>query len=158
MQILSLALDINSQRPIIALANGYSAMIDTGALLPVWYGNTDTLIKDFNAILWKRNVVLNGIGGSCICNVYKIDLNLKSLKFENLPVAVIENVSASFDLLLSATMFTRVIYTVDMPAHQFRITIPDGESLRQRLTITDQGGVAHVFAQAISELESHVFG
>lgn len=56
---LTLKLDANSRRPVVKLSwfNGCRALLDTGALFPVWTANGE-LLKQLGAKLIKKMLVL----------------------------------------------------------------------------------------------------
>lgn len=51
-----LKLDRNYQRPVVILENGIMALLDTGALMPVWIDDEEILINEFKARLFKKKV------------------------------------------------------------------------------------------------------
>lgn len=56
MKQMTLDLDESQQRPIIMLGNGLDALLDTGALIPVWVGEESVLTRGLKAQLVKRTV------------------------------------------------------------------------------------------------------
>ena len=60
---LTLKLDANSRRPVVKLSwfNGCRALLDTGALFPVWTANGE-LLKQLGAKQIKENVCFGGYG------------------------------------------------------------------------------------------------
>lgn len=49
MKQMTLDLDESQQRPIIMLGNGLDALLDTGALIPVWVGEESVLTRGLKA-------------------------------------------------------------------------------------------------------------
>lgn len=59
-------LDVSASRPVLRLDHlfpGCTALIDTGALFPVWTKNRD-LLEALGAKICKRNVLFSGFGGN----------------------------------------------------------------------------------------------
>ena len=73
MKKFSLDLYKNIQRPVIYLADWhkFDAMLDTGALFPVWVDEEKALIK-LDAECIKEKVTFGGFGGEAIGNLYRL--------------------------------------------------------------------------------------
>ncbi len=54
-----------------------------------------------------------------------------------------------FQLILSATMFSGLIYEIDDKNHKLNVTIPDGESIVRNLTIRDSEGKQHIMYESV---------
>ena len=63
----------NIQRPVVFLKDWhqFDAMIDTGALFPVWVDEEKALIK-LGAECIKKDVTFGGFGGKAIGNLYRL--------------------------------------------------------------------------------------
>ena len=87
MQI-TLQLDDKARRPIVNLNwfNGCRALIDTGALFPIWNKNEDVLVKKLGAVLIKKNITFGGFGGETQGNLYRINFELNGLYFLDMPI------------------------------------------------------------------------
>lgn len=58
MKQFILKLDDNRQRPVVLLSNGLTALLDTGAYIPVWTDDEDILVSDMKAELVKEGQVI----------------------------------------------------------------------------------------------------
>ncbi|MDE7477593.1 MAG: hypothetical protein K2M91_06545, partial [Lachnospiraceae bacterium] len=64
-------LDKKYKRPVVLLGNGLTALLDTGAYIPVWTDEEDILVSDMDAELVKEKVPFSGFGGFTYGNLYK---------------------------------------------------------------------------------------
>lgn len=60
---------------------------------------------------------------------------------------------APYQLILSSTMFTNLIYEIDDRNKKFNVTIPDDESSVRRLAIEDSSGKLHVLCNGVETSE-----
>lgn len=70
MQQFTLKLKEGNQRPSFIIDKGIMAMLDTGALYPVWTKSEELLVKLLNAKLVKAKVPVSGFGGTTEGNAY----------------------------------------------------------------------------------------
>ena len=63
MKQFTLRLDATQQRPVVLLKNSLTALLDTGAYIPVWTDEEDILASVMGGKLVKRNVPFTGFGG-----------------------------------------------------------------------------------------------
>ncbi len=133
------------QRPTIYLKDFFKlqAMLDTGALFPVWVGD-ETDLQALGAVPVVFNQPFGGFGGLTTGTIYKIPLlRCGGLLFPDFPI-----IAASCDLpchmICSATMFSHLIYEIDDFHHQLNVTIPDSESPVRKLAIENRDGRLHV--------------
>ncbi len=141
MKQFSLQLYDNIQRPVVYLPewHKFDAMLDTGALFPVWVDDED-ILDDLGAECIKEYVEFGGIGGRAKGKLYKLPyLKLGELIYPELPI-VAYNLEVPCQLLLSATMFSKLRYEVDDENHMLNVTIPDKQSCVRNLTIRDENG------------------
>ena len=54
----------------------------------------------------------------------------------------------SYNLILSATMFQKLIYEIDDKNHKFNVTIPEEESAIRNLKIEDSNGRLHILCHS----------
>ena len=153
MKQFCLNLNKDLQRPTIVL-KGISAMIDTGAYIPVWTANEQDLIDKMGATLIKRDVKFRGFGGIAVGNLYKVNLILGELIFPDLPIISNDNVHAYCDLILSAPMFDKLIYEINMYTHKLTITVMDDADLVRNLKIVDTGGIVHVLCNSFINIHA----
>ena len=115
-------------------------MLDTGAVLPVWASNEEHL-KDIGAVLVALN---QPFGGMTRGSLYRIPLfRCGNLLYPELPVVACRS-DLPCQMILSATMFSGLIYEVDDFRHRFNVTIPDTQSHVRKLAIEDRNGKLHV--------------
>ncbi len=145
MRQFSLPLMNNAQRPIARLESFFRlrAMLDTGAVLPVWTEDED-LLRRIGGIPVATNQPFGGFGGMTTGTLYRFRLfQCGSLLFPDLPV-IAARIDLPCQMLLSATMFSGLIYEVDDCNHTLNVTIPDHESHVRKLTIEDRNGNLHI--------------
>ena len=141
-----LVLDKDADRPIVNLPEhvGLTALLDTGARFPVWAADLRPLIA-LGAKLFKSNVSYSGIGGETKGDIYKIPSlvigeKTNGLLFPELPVITNKDFDdAPFAMILSATMFHNLEYTISDKRHTLTIRVPDDESdVRNAIVKTDE--------------------
>ena len=134
-----------AQRPTAILENFHhlTAMLDTGAVLPVWVEDEDGL-KDMGGIPVATNLPFGGFGGTTMGTLYRIPLfRCGELMYPELPI-IASKIDLPCQMLLSATMFGGLIYEVDDCNHKFSVSIPDRESHVRKLIVEDRNGNVHV--------------
>ena len=140
-QITLPLLKLDDPRPIVHIKNFFqiNAMLDTGAAVPVWTEN-ETMLQAVGGIKVRENFSFSGFGGSTKGNLYRIPtFTLGELTFPHLPI-VATKMNAPFYMILSATMFSRLIYEIDDCHHKLNITVPDGESTGRNIVVRDVNG------------------
>lgn len=146
-------MDLNKdfQRPIIYLGNWHkiNALLDTGALFPVWTA-PETVLQNLGGVLVRENVFFRGFGGAAQGNLYKLDqVTIGKLIFPNMSIiACNELESVPYHILLSATMFQGLRYEIDDANHKFNVTVPDRENCIRNLKIQDKNGKLHVLCNS----------
>ena len=140
MKQFTLKLDKNRQRSVVLLSNGLTALLDTGAYIPVWTDLEDILVSDMDAELIKENVPLSGFGGSTYGNLYKVSIDIGGIFYPNMHIIANNDINAPFNLILSATMFDGLIYQIDTVNHVLNIDVPDHESNIRNLKIENKNG------------------
>ena len=123
-RVISLKLDEKINRPVVRLPLNNKiliTLIDTGAMLPVFFGKFSDLKEYFpNAVMLDNvHTIISGFGGDgthklndvCRIPLFKITDGTDSLIFQRLLVALEPNTGKySFRMILSATMFNRLNY------------------------------------------------
>ena len=138
-------LDKNSQRPMIILSNNSMALLDTGADIPVWVGNEYILQFSFHAKLVKRDISFKGFGGRANGNLYRIpQFILGDLIYPNLPIITVYNENKPFQMILSATMFSNLIYEINDKDKFLNIKIPKNVSNIRHLEVKDSNGNLYI--------------
>lgn len=146
---MTLELIENYQRPVVKLADffGLEAMIDTGAMFPIWMKGEESL-RRLGSTKKKDSVEIGGLGGMTKGALYEIPvLLLDGLIYPCMKI-IAHRSNFPVPLLLPATMFNNLIYEIDNKAHRLNITVPDDESHIRNLTIKDDNGRLHVFCSS----------
>ena len=151
---LMLTLEREADRPITILLNHYeiAALLDTGARFPVWAGKIEEL-ELLGAELVKRQVEYSGFGGTTTGDVYRIPIltltdGVNTINFPQLPIVTNERLAENdipFQMILSATMFKNLIYTIDDKHHNLIVQVPDDESLVRNAMIKTENGLQILF-------------
>lgn len=145
MKQFTLPLRDDVQRPTAKLENFFHlhALIDTGALLPVWVRD-EVELKAIGGVLVASNQPFGGFGGMTKGTLYRIPIfRCGDLLFPDFPI-IASHADLPCQIILSATMFSGLIYEIDDCHHQMNVTIPDKESTIRRMTIEDRNGRLHV--------------
>ena len=127
---LGLVEDID--RPVIVSSHTLTALVDTGASISVWTGDLDILINELHAVVIRNDVELSGFGGSEQSIAYKIpSLTISNITFKNVPIVVSTKLGdVPFNIILSAPMFSGMVYQFDTINSKMRIYIPDNKTER----------------------------
>lgn len=149
MNQFTLDLDDEEVKPIIILENwkNYRALLDTGSYFPIWTDDED-ILKDFGGRCIQERVSFSGFGGDTQGNMFILpELKVGDLNYSNLPIVACSDLgNAPFQLILSATMFHRLIYTIDDLNHKFTVMVPDGESHERTLRMERINGRLQVLS------------
>ena len=149
MRQMTLELDSAYQRPVVTLDSfyGLDAMIDTGAVYPVWMNGEESLRK-LGAAEVMDSIEFGGLGGMTKGALYEIPLfQLGDLIYPRMRI-IAHRSSFPVPILLPATMFNDLIYEIDNKHHRLNITVPDDESISRNLTIKDENGHLRVFCSS----------
>ena len=144
MKQFMLRLDATQQRPVVLLKNTLTALLDTGAYIPIWTDDEDILVSALDGKLIKRNVPFTGFGGTAYGNLYQITLEIGDLIFPNMHIVANSELNTSYNLILSATMFDGLIYEIDTKNHRLNVSVPDEETLIRNLRVVDSNGSCHI--------------
>ena len=145
MKQFTLPLIKKAQRPTVRLERFFRlrAMLDTGAVLPVWI-ESEELLKSIGGVPVAKDLPFGGFGGMTTGTLYKIPLfRCGELMYPEFPI-IAAHINLPCQMLLSATMFSGLIYEVDDCSHKFNVTIPGHESCVRKLTIEDRDGNLHI--------------
>lgn len=149
MKQFTMKLDKKHQRPVVALKNGLTALVDTGAYIPVWTDDEDILVSFLWAELIRKRVQMSGFGGTAYGNLYKVNIDIGGILYPGMHIIANNDIDASFNLILSATMFDGLIYQVDTVNHILNIDVPDTESTVRNLRIVSRDGRQFVLCNGI---------
>lgn len=150
MKQFVLKLQEKAQRPVIHLKDfyGIDAMLDTGALFPIWTAEEETL-KLLGGVIEKDNVKFGGFGGIADGKLYKLPrFQVGELIYPDFHIISCE-MNMPGQALLSATMFQGLRYEVDDENHALTVTIPDKQNNVRNLRIIDENGRLYVFCQSV---------
>ena len=148
MKQITLPLTKKSQRPVVILEEFFhlNAMLDTGAVLPVWVKNEDFLVK-IGGIPVAYNQPFGGFGGMTTGTLYKLPyFRCGDLIYPEMPI-IASHINLPCQMILSAPMFDNLIYEIDNCNHKFSVTVPCQESLIRNLKIVDKNGVLHILCE-----------
>ena len=141
MKQFTLDLIENIQRPVAKLSDWhqFNAMLDTGALFPVWVDEERALEK-LGAELIKEKVSFGGFGGEAVGSLYRLPLfKFGELLYPQMPIIACK-VETPCHVILSASMFSSLRYEIDDENHKLNITVPDSQSCVRNLKIWDENG------------------
>lgn len=149
MRQFTMKLDKKNQRPVVVLKNGLTALLDTGAYIPVWTDDEDILISFLGAELIRNNVQMSGFGGVTYGNLYQVNIDVGGILYPNMHIIANNDIDASFNFILSATMFHGLIYQIDTVNHVLNIDVPDTESIVRNLRVESRNGQQFVLCNGI---------
>ena len=131
---------LDFKRPVVELY-GMEALIDTGALVPVISMPAKVVEKVFSAEkVNKKDLSLGGIGGRATGDVYRLpEFVFGDIRYSPFEVFVPRVAKISFPILLGATLFYNMSYTVDTVDNQFIVDIKDAP-LNRRFKLLDLQG------------------
>ena len=149
MRQVTLRLAADVERPVVIVGGNMTALLDTGAYIPVWTDEESILTEKLGAVLQKKGISFTGYGGTAVGNLYQVTLNVGALTYPNMSIIANQDLDTPFNLILSATMFRGLIYEVDDVNHFFNISIPDNESMVRNLRIVEENGRIHVLCNSV---------
>lgn len=149
MQQVTFKLVADQERPVVIVERGMTALLDTGAYIPLWTDEESILIDKFGATLHKTGIKFTGYGGVAFGNHYKVTLKLGAITYPNMSIIANQDLDTPFNLILSATMFKGMIYEIDDVNHFLNITVPDSESMVRNLRISEKNGRLHVLCNSV---------
>ena len=144
MKQFMLRLDATQQRPVVLLKNTLTALLDTGAYIPIWTDSEDILVSGLGGKLIKKDVPFTGFGGTAFGNLYQVTLEIGDLIFPNMHIVANSELNTSYNLILSATMFDGLIYEINTKTHSLNISVPDEETFVRNLRVVDSNGSIHI--------------
>lgn len=149
MKQMTLTLDNLQQRPVVLVGENMTALLDTGAYIPVWTDEESVLVEQLGATLLAEDVMFSGFGGQTSGNLYRVTIQVGELFYPNMVIIVNNEMDVPFNLILSATMFQNLIYEIDDKNHKLNITVPDGESTVRNLHIVNSKGRISVLCSSV---------
>ncbi|MBO6178857.1 MAG: hypothetical protein J6O04_06775 [Selenomonadaceae bacterium] len=149
MRQMTLRLIEKYQRPVVKLTNfhGLDAMIDTGALYPVWMAG-EGQIRRIGGTKKIENVEFGGLGGMTQGSLYELShFQIGDLIFPNMNI-IVHKSDFPVPMLLPATMFESLIYEINNKTHRLNIVVPDDESISRNLKIRSENGQLYIFCSS----------
>ena len=147
MDEFTIRLSKKHQRPVLKVEafDDMYALLDTGAIFPVWVEDEEILKNYYNAKLIIKGIKFSGFGGYTVGNVYKLEcFKFGKLIYPGFHIVTSRENRYPFSMILSATMFRNLIYTIDDKNHILTVKIPDDESSVRNLIIKDSNGRINV--------------
>lgn len=144
-------LDRKHRRPVVVLKNGLTALLDTGAYIPVWTDDEEILVSGLGAKFVRNNVPLSGFGGTSYGNLYKVNMDVGGILYPDMHIIANNDIEAAFNFILSATMFDGLIYQIDTVNHIFNVDVPDKESIVRNLKVENRDGRQFVLCSGVKE-------
>lgn len=144
-----------SLRPVIEVGifPGCRALIDTGAVIPVWVAAESRLAALDSVRATGRQGTVSGFGGSSEGNLYEMTLDLDGLYYIDLPIVASGMKNAPWHIILPATLFDNMIYTIDNIRRIAIFEAPDNQLVRH-LKYCDKDGSLYIFSQETLRKES----
>lgn len=140
MKEFSIPLKKNYERPVIELYN-LPALIDTGAVTPVFSIFPTIFEKYFDSKLILENGSISGFGGQETGSVYSIkNFQVGELIFNDFEVFVPREPKVKFPFLLSATLFYGMSYEFDTMNGNFIVRMKDEQSFEREFKIRELRG------------------
>lgn len=96
MRQFTMKLDKKNQGPVVVLKNGLTALLDTGAYIPVWTDDEDILISFLWAEFIRNKVQMSGFGGVTYGNLYKVNIDAGGILYPNMHIIAKNDIDASF--------------------------------------------------------------
>ena len=140
MKEFSIPLKNEYERPVTELYK-LPALIDTGAVIPVFSIFPTILEKFFDIKLILPAGYISGFGGMEKGAVYSLtEFKIGELIFKDFEVFVPNNPKIKFPFLLSATLFFGMVYEFDTINKKFTVRMNDDENLTRHFQIKDLNG------------------
>ena len=141
---ITIQLDDEARRPIAKINwfKGCRALVDTGALFPIWSINEDILVEELGAVLIKKNVAFGGFGGEAQGNVYRVNFELNGIYYIDMPIIASKLKENNWHMILSATMFDGMTYEIDTVNKKLTIDTKDNQPVRILRLSDDHNGIS----------------
>lgn len=154
MMQMILRLDEKARRPIANLNwfNGCRALIDTGALFPIWNKSEDILQEKLGAVLVKKGIKFGGFGGEAQGNLYRVHFEMNGLHYLDMPIIASRLKRANWSMILSATMFDGMKYEIDTVNKRINLDIIDNQPVRILRLSNDNNNVSVYLAGTYADV------
>lgn len=84
MRQILLELDKSNPRPVVLLKDDLTALLDTGAFVPVWTAKEEDLRSIQGVKFIKADVPFPGFGGTTRGNLYQMTLQIGNMVYPNI--------------------------------------------------------------------------
>lgn len=140
MKEFSIPLKNLYERPVIELY-GLPALIDTVAVIPVFFMSPTIIEKFFETKLVLSNTSIGGLGGYEKGSVYSVsEFKVGDLIFEDFEFFVPDEPKFRFQFLLSATLFYGMDYEFDTINGKFIVRMKDDQPLKRDFKVKNLDG------------------
>ena len=117
--------DKSFSRPVITVPSIFpncKALIDTGALIPIWTAPEEFLIKSNIPRDPKiEKGTFSGFGGDAIGNVYRMTVELSGIYYIDLPIIAAPLKRSRYHMILPATIFSSMAVNIDFLHYNLEI-------------------------------------
>ena len=141
MTQFTLKLVEDQDNPVIILDSFHNAtaLIDTGAKIPVWLEDEKD-IQAAGGILKQSNIRIKGLSQKVSTgNLYTLsNFQIGKIIYTKLDIVVLPDKNTTYNILLSATMFRGMIYEIDDINHRFNVNVPDSDTVRNLAAYYDK--------------------
>lgn len=141
-------------RPVIKVDGIYRnchALIDSGAVVPVWTKSSE-LLRRLGATKLKGSFELHGFGGDGEnCEAYRLTVILGNIMYPNLTFVVSSKVKGKISMVLPATMFNKFDCNIDFINSRFTIRNLSNQMV-YNYVITDSNGKTYNLSQEVYEI------
>ena len=141
MTQFTLKLVEDQDNPVIILDpfHNATALIDTGAKIPVWLEDEKD-IQAAGGILKQSNIRIKGLSQKVSTgNLYTLsNFQIGKIIYTKLDIVVLPDKNTTYNILLSATMFRGMIYEIDDINHRFNVNAPDSDTVRNLAAYYDK--------------------
>lgn len=144
----TLDLDYKQERPVIMLENGLTALLDTGAYMPVWTDDEEALRTLKDAEFIKSGVPISGFGGTTQGNLYQVTIEIGKLVFPKMHIIANNEMHTPFNMIFSATMFHDLAYEINAKTHKLNVTAFSMADTVRDLKIKDKNGKLYVLCSS----------
>ena len=102
-----------------------------------------------------RDVSFGGFGGKTQGNLYRVTFKLNNIIYVDMPIIAKEMNDLSCHMIISATMFEKMIYTIDDIDKKLEIRIPDNQIVRNLRLSNEKGGISVYLAGTYEAVEEY---
>ena len=144
-----------AQKPTLALGNfdGCTALIDTGAMLPMWIKDKESL-EAIGGYKTGYNQTITTADGKIITKeLYRLTVHLGDIIFVDMPILlspISSKALKNIHVILAATNFRGMVYTIDTLNDTLTLDIKDGQKVRN-VKVVDESGNIDILANQVAK-------